>query len=63
MVAPWPWLNVRTEAFIDAAQAMATAGDPERAAVHAREALRLCEAKENVALAGQVRHLLARLEA
>ena len=63
MVAPWPWLNVRTEAFIDAAHAMATAGDPERAAAHAREALRLCEAKENVALAGQVRHLLARLEA
>lgn len=61
MVEGWHWMNVKTDAYIDAAHAMAAVGDRSAAAAHAREALRLCRAKENVAQADQVELLVAGL--
>jgi class 3 adenylate cyclase/tetratricopeptide (TPR) repeat protein len=61
MVAGTPFTNQETDALIEAAEAMASLGDTVTATGHARRALRLAEAKENLALAGQIRLLLARL--
>jgi hypothetical protein len=55
------WPNVRTEALLDAAEAMLALDDRPAALVHAREALGLCLAKEDVALAGRIEALLARI--
>ena len=61
MVRDWPWLNVRAEAMVDAAEAMLALGDRAAAERHGREALGLCLAKGNVAMAGHVETLLARI--
>ena len=61
MVSGTPYTNQETDALIEAAEAMASLGDTVTATGHARRALRLAEAKENLALAGQIRLLLARL--
>ena len=61
MVSGTPFINQETDALIDAAEAMASLGETVAATGHARRALRLAEAKENLALAGQIRLLLARL--
>ncbi len=61
MVEPWPWINVKAEAYMDAAQALAAAGQVERALVFAAEAARLCREKENLAFERQVEALAARL--
>jgi len=61
MVASTPFINQETDALVDAAEAMAALGDTAAATTHARRALELAEAKENLALAGQIRLLLARL--
>ncbi len=58
-VADWPWLNVRAEAMIDAAHALLALGDRPAARRYAGEALRLCRAKENLALARRVEVLIA----
>ena len=61
MVSGPPKANimVAAEAFIDASHAMASLGDRSAATAHAREAMRLCAAKGNLALAGQVERWIA----
>jgi tetratricopeptide (TPR) repeat protein len=61
MVSGTLFINQETDALIDAAEAMASLGDFAAATGHATRALRMAEAKENLALAGQIRLLLARL--
>jgi ATP/maltotriose-dependent transcriptional regulator MalT len=61
MVAGTPWVNQEADSLVDAAEAMASLGDTAAAASHARRALELAEAKENIALAAQIRLLLVRL--
>ncbi len=61
LVAEMPWPNVQTEAYIDAAWAMASLGARSVAERYAREALRQCEAKGNVALAATTSALVDRL--
>ena len=61
MVADGPWLNVRTEAYIDAAHAMAALGSRSLAETYATEALRLCHAKGDVALATRTQALVDRI--
>jgi len=61
MLAGTPWVNQETDALVEAAEAMASLGDVAAATAHARRALELAEAKENVALAAQIRLLLERL--
>ncbi len=61
LVAEMPWPNVQTEAYIDAAWAMASLGARSVAERYAREALRLCEAKGNVALAATTSALVDRI--
>ena len=55
------WPNVRTEALLDAAEAMLALDDRAAADRYAGEALRLCRAKENLALARRVEVLIARI--
>jgi class 3 adenylate cyclase len=62
MVAERPWPNVRTEAYIDAAYAMASLGSRSTAAAYAREALRLCQAKGNIPLARRTQALVDGLD-
>jgi hypothetical protein len=52
--------NIRVDGFVDAAEATAALGDRATAARYADEALRLAEAKGNVARARQVREIVAR---
>ncbi len=61
LVAEMPWPNVQTEAYIDAAWAMSSLGARSVAERYAREALRLCEAKGNVALTATTSALVDRL--
>ena len=61
MVDGSPFINQETDALIEAAEAMAALGDRTAATTYARRALGLAAAKENLALAGQIRLLLARL--
>jgi tetratricopeptide (TPR) repeat protein len=60
LVADGPWLNVRTEAYLDAAWTMHYLGDAAAAGQYARDALRMCEEKEDGALAARTRALLSR---
>jgi class 3 adenylate cyclase/tetratricopeptide (TPR) repeat protein len=60
-LAGTPWVNQEADALIEAAETMAPLGDVAAATAHARRALELAEAKENVALAAQIRLLLERL--
>jgi class 3 adenylate cyclase/tetratricopeptide (TPR) repeat protein len=60
-VAGTPFINQETDALVEAAESMASLGHPAAAAIHARRALDLAEAKENLALAAQIRVLLARV--
>ena len=62
LVTGSPYVNQETDALIDAAEALASLGDGPAATAHARRALELAEAKENLALAAQIRLLLVRLE-
>ncbi len=52
--------NIRTDGFVDAAEALALTGDHAQAAVHAASALELAEAKGNIARAAQVRAIIDR---
>ena len=52
--------NVRTDGYVDAAEALAMMGDHEAAAGYAEEAMRLARAKGNVARAAQVRAIIDR---
>ncbi len=61
MVSDSPFINQETDALVEAAEAMASLGDRSTATSHARRALELAVAKENTALAGQIRLLLGRL--
>jgi class 3 adenylate cyclase/tetratricopeptide (TPR) repeat protein len=61
MVSGTPFINQETDALLEAAEAMASLGDLAAATGHARHALVLAEAKENLALAAQIRVLLLRL--
>jgi chloramphenicol 3-O-phosphotransferase len=54
-----PWTNIRIDAFIDAAEAVASLGEVDVAAGYLADALRLAREKENLALVGQ---LTTRLE-
>ncbi len=63
MVDGKPWLNVATEAYLDAANAMASLGSRADAERYAREALGMCQAKDDVALAARTEELLARIAA
>ena len=60
-VAGTPFINQETDALVEAAEVMASLGHAAAAANHARRALDLAEAKENLALAAQIRVLLARV--
>ncbi len=62
MVADRPWPNVRAEAYIDAAHAMASLGSRSTAATYAREALRLCQAKGNIPLSRRTQALVDDLD-
>ena len=53
--------NIRVDGFIDAAEATAVIGDRATAIRYAEEALRLAEAKGNIARARQVRDIIARI--
>ncbi len=61
MVADGPWINVRAEAYVDAANAVASLGDRARAETLARVALDLCNAKGNIAFASRIEELLDRI--
>ncbi|MEA2621309.1 MAG: hypothetical protein QOH61_219 [Chloroflexota bacterium] len=63
MVADSAFISVKTDAWIDAAEVMAALGDHDAALRNQREALRLAEQKENLALAAQLRRRLAEMEA
>jgi class 3 adenylate cyclase/tetratricopeptide (TPR) repeat protein len=54
--------NVQTDGHVDAAEALAVIGDQAAALGHAREALRLAEAKGNIARAAQIAAIVARIE-
>ncbi len=56
------FINVRTDALIDAAEAMASLGDWVVAAGHQRRALDLAKQKENLVLARQLEARLAEME-
>ena len=55
------FVHVWTDALIDAGEAMAALGDFEAARNHLVKALDICDRKENVAFAGQLRARLAEL--
>jgi class 3 adenylate cyclase/tetratricopeptide (TPR) repeat protein len=57
------FMNVKTDALVDAAEVMAALGDRDAAVRYFSEALELCERKENLALADQLRSRLASLAA
>jgi HEPN domain-containing protein len=61
LITDWPWLNVKAEALIDAANAFEIMGDRPAAIDHARQALELTVQKKNIALGRQVDALLTRL--
>ncbi len=63
MVDGKPWLNVATEAFLDAANAMASLGSRADAERYARAALGMCRTKNDIALAARTEELLARMAA
>ena len=58
-----PFINQETDALVDAAEAMSALGHTTVAAQYARRALELAEEKENLALAAQIRAMLARVTA
>lgn len=62
-VADTRFVNIRTDALVDAAEVMAALGRTDDALGYAREALRLADAKENRVLAAQIRTLIVSLEA
>ena len=61
MVADQPWINVRAEAYVDAANATASLGDRPTAEALARVALDLCHVKGNTAFASRIDELLVRI--
>jgi tetratricopeptide (TPR) repeat protein len=61
IVAETRFVNIRTDALVDAAEAMAALGRIDDALGYAREALVLADAKENRVLAGQIATLIASL--
>ena len=61
LVADGPWLNVRTEAYLDAAHALESLGARDDARRYAQAALEMCVAKADVALAERTRTFVARL--
>jgi hypothetical protein len=52
--------NVRTDGYVDAAEALSLLGDHAGAIDHAREALELAHAKGNLSRAAQVQALIDR---
>ncbi len=61
LVANGPWLNVRTEAYLDVAHALDSLGAHDDAERYARAALELCEAKADIALAERTRAYVTHL--
>ncbi len=61
-LAPIEVPNVSTDGYVDAAEALALLGDREPAIAYARDALRLAEAKGNLARAAQLEALVAGLQ-
>jgi ATP/maltotriose-dependent transcriptional regulator MalT len=61
MVPETGFVLIKSDALVDAAEAMALLGDHAKAAEYGREALQLAEEKQNHALASQLRAFLARL--
>ena len=62
MLEDVPYPNIRIDGFLDAAAVTAVRGRSNDALHYAGEALRLAEAKGNVARARQIRMLMERVE-